>query len=158
MLSEAPGISVIVPTLNEAGVTGYEANTWQMFVGPAHMPEAIVTKLNAALVEIMQMPETQRHFVSLGMQPTTSTPQQAQDYLLLVYYPRPVPAGRRRPVAHVAEPVLQPADDCVLARHVSCARPSRVVALGRQTGGHRATGRAPRPRTRAGQAEAFRSG
>jgi tripartite-type tricarboxylate transporter receptor subunit TctC len=70
-----------VPTLNEAGVTGYEANTWQMFVGPAHMPEAIVTKLNAALVEIMQLPETQRHFVSLGMQPTTSTPQQAQDYI-----------------------------------------------------------------------------
>jgi tripartite-type tricarboxylate transporter receptor subunit TctC len=70
-----------VPTLNEAGVTGYEANTWQMIVGPAHMPEAVVTKLNAALVEIMQMPETQRHFVSLGMQPTTSTPQQAQDYI-----------------------------------------------------------------------------
>ena len=28
-----------VPTLNEAGVTGYEANTWQMMVGPARMPE-----------------------------------------------------------------------------------------------------------------------
>ena len=38
-----------VPTLEEAGVTGYEANTWQMMVGPAHMPEPIVTKLNAAL-------------------------------------------------------------------------------------------------------------
>jgi tripartite-type tricarboxylate transporter receptor subunit TctC len=70
-----------VPTLNEAGVTGYEANTWQMIVGPARMPEAVVAKLNAALVEFMQTPEAQRHFVSLGMQPTTSTPQQAQNYI-----------------------------------------------------------------------------
>ena len=38
-----------VPTLHEAGVTGYEANTWQMMVGPADMPEPIVAKLNAAL-------------------------------------------------------------------------------------------------------------
>ena len=38
-----------VPTLDEAGVTGYEANTWQMMAGPAHMPAPIVTKLNAAL-------------------------------------------------------------------------------------------------------------
>ena len=36
-----------VPTLDEAGVAGYEANTWQMMVGPAHMPAPIVTKLNA---------------------------------------------------------------------------------------------------------------
>lgn len=70
-----------VPTLNEAGVTGYEANTWQMIVGPARMPEPVVAKLNAALVEFMQTPEAQRHFISLGMQPTTSTPQQAQDYI-----------------------------------------------------------------------------
>jgi tripartite-type tricarboxylate transporter receptor subunit TctC len=70
-----------VPTLNEAGVTGYEANTWQMIVGPARMPEPVVAKLNAALIEFMQTPEAQKHFVSLGMQPTTSTPRQAQDYI-----------------------------------------------------------------------------
>ncbi len=70
-----------VPTLDEAGVAGYEANTWQMVVGPARMPEAIVAKLNAALADFMRTPEAQRHFISLGMQPTTSTPQQAQDYI-----------------------------------------------------------------------------
>ena len=43
-----------VPTLNEAGVTGYEANTWQMMVGPAHMPAPVVGKLNAALIDLMQ--------------------------------------------------------------------------------------------------------
>ena len=42
-----------VPTLHEAGVTGYEANTWQMMVGPARTPEPIVTRLNKALGEFM---------------------------------------------------------------------------------------------------------
>jgi tripartite-type tricarboxylate transporter receptor subunit TctC len=70
-----------VPTLNEAGVTGYEANTWQMMVGPSRMPAPVVIKLNAALADFMKMPETQQHFISLGMQPTSGTPQQAQDYI-----------------------------------------------------------------------------
>jgi tripartite-type tricarboxylate transporter receptor subunit TctC len=70
-----------VPTLNEAGITGYEANTWQMMVGPARMPEAVVAKLNAALADFMQTPQAQQHFISLGMQPTSGTPQQAQEHI-----------------------------------------------------------------------------
>ena len=70
-----------VPTLHEAGVTGYEANTWQMMVGPARMPEPVVTRLNQALGEFMRTSEAQKHFVSLGMQPKTSTPEEAHDYI-----------------------------------------------------------------------------
>ena len=66
-----------VPTLDEAGVTGYEANTWQLMAGPANMPVPIVTKLNAALADFMLTPEAQTHFKSLGMQPMTSTPAQS---------------------------------------------------------------------------------
>ena len=43
-----------VPTLHEAGVEGYEANTWQMMVGPARMPEPIVMRLNHALADFMR--------------------------------------------------------------------------------------------------------
>ena len=64
-----------VPTLSEAGVPGYEANTWQMMVGPAHMPAPVVAKLNAALDDFMLTPQAQQHFISLGMQPTTGTPE-----------------------------------------------------------------------------------
>ena len=70
-----------VPTLNEAGVAGYEANTWQMMVGPARMPGAVVAKLNGALADFMRTPQTQQHFISLGMQPTSGTPREAQDYI-----------------------------------------------------------------------------
>ena len=70
-----------VPTLNEAGVTGYEANTWQMMVGPARMPAPIVTKLNAALADFMRTPQAQQHFISLGMQPLIGTPEEAREYI-----------------------------------------------------------------------------
>lgn len=70
-----------VPTLAEAGVAGYEANTWQMMVGPARMPEPVVMRLNAALTEVMKTPEAQQYFTGLGMQPTTGTPAQAAEHI-----------------------------------------------------------------------------
>jgi tripartite-type tricarboxylate transporter receptor subunit TctC len=70
-----------VPTLHEAGVAGYEANTWQMMVGPAQMPAPVVGKLNAALADFMRTPQAQQHFISLGMQPLTSTPEEARNYI-----------------------------------------------------------------------------
>ena len=71
-----------VPTLDEAGVTGYEANTWQMMVGPPQMPEPIVQRLNGALASVMVTPEAQNYFTSLGMQPRTSTPKEAHEHIV----------------------------------------------------------------------------
>ena len=70
-----------MPTLHEAGVTGYEANTWQMMVGPAGMPEPIVARLNKALAEFMRTPEAQKYFIGLGMQPITGTPAEAAEHI-----------------------------------------------------------------------------
>ena len=70
-----------VPTLHEAGVTGYEANTWQMLVGPPRLPEPIVAKLNRALGDFMRTPEAQQFFTGLGMQPLTSTPAEAAEHI-----------------------------------------------------------------------------
>ena len=70
-----------VPTLHEAGVTGYEANTWQMMVGPAGMPEPIVARLNTALGDVMRTPEAQKYFTGLGMQPVTGTPAEAAEHI-----------------------------------------------------------------------------
>ena len=63
-----------VPTLDEAGVKGYEANSWQCVVGPAKMPAAIVMRLNKVLAEVVQEPASQAHFQRIGMQAGTSTP------------------------------------------------------------------------------------
>ena len=68
-----------VPTLHEAGVTGYEANTWQMMVGPARHAGADRGKLNQALVDFMLDAGGTEAFHSLGMQPMTGTPAERGD-------------------------------------------------------------------------------
>ena len=70
-----------VPTLHEAGVAGYEANSWQMMAGPANMPEPVLSRINKALADFMASPEAQKHFISLGMQPMTGTPAEAKEYI-----------------------------------------------------------------------------
>lgn len=70
-----------VPTLNEAGVSGYEANSWQMMVAPAGVPEPIVLQLNKALADFMLSPEAQKYFTSRGMQPMTGTPADAAAHI-----------------------------------------------------------------------------
>jgi tripartite-type tricarboxylate transporter receptor subunit TctC len=70
-----------VPTLNEAGAKGFDANSWQMFAAPAHLPEPILAKLNGAIGDFMHTPEAQQHFTSLGMEPKSGTPEQAQTYI-----------------------------------------------------------------------------
>lgn len=75
------GIVPNVPTLDEAGVKGYEANSWQCMVGPAKLPEAIVLRLNKALAEIIAEPASQAHFQRIGMQAGASTPAENAAYI-----------------------------------------------------------------------------
>ena len=70
-----------VPTMVEAGLTGYEANSWQSVVAPAKLPPPMVTALNGALTDFLAEPATKEHFVSLGMQPLSSTPEEFAAYL-----------------------------------------------------------------------------
>ena len=70
-----------VPTLNEAGAKGFDANSWQMFAAPPHLPEPILAKLNAAIGDFMRTPEARKHFMSLGMEPKSGTPDQAKAYI-----------------------------------------------------------------------------
>jgi tripartite-type tricarboxylate transporter receptor subunit TctC len=70
-----------VPTMAEAGVPGYEANSWQCILAPANLPAPIQAKLNAALVEVMKTPEASAFFVGLGMQPLWSTPAENAAYI-----------------------------------------------------------------------------
>jgi tripartite-type tricarboxylate transporter receptor subunit TctC len=69
------------PTMQEAGIAGYEANAWIAVVAPANTPTGIVTRLNKALGEITTSAETKAHFTQLGWQPATSTPQELGDYI-----------------------------------------------------------------------------
>jgi tripartite-type tricarboxylate transporter receptor subunit TctC len=57
-----------LPTLNEAGVTGYEVNTWIGFFAPARTPDAIAAQIEAAIKEALAMPDVRARFEQSGME------------------------------------------------------------------------------------------
>ena len=63
-----------VPTIAEAGVSGYEANNWWGILAPAGTPAGIIDKLNGEIAAIMALPETQKRFASEGAEPVITTP------------------------------------------------------------------------------------
>ncbi len=65
-----------VPTLDEAGVKGYDLRGWFCLLAPAGTPKEIVLKLNQELVRVITMPEVAEKLISLGADPETSTPQE----------------------------------------------------------------------------------
>ncbi|HWI38411.1 MAG TPA: tripartite tricarboxylate transporter substrate binding protein [Burkholderiales bacterium] len=65
-----------VPTLQEAGVPGYELAAWQGVIAPAGTPRPVVDKLNANIVKLLHEPETIARLTGDGGQIITSTPDQ----------------------------------------------------------------------------------
>ena len=65
-----------IPTIAEAGVPGYETNSWGGMVVPARTPRAIVTKLNAEINKALQSPELRERYAAIEAEPTGGTPEQ----------------------------------------------------------------------------------
>jgi tripartite-type tricarboxylate transporter receptor subunit TctC len=66
-----------VPTAVEAGFKEFgNVAEWYGMVAPARTPRAIVNRLNAALVRILNMPDVQERIRALGMAPSPSTPEE----------------------------------------------------------------------------------
>jgi tripartite-type tricarboxylate transporter receptor subunit TctC len=70
-----------VPTMIEAGVPGYEATTWTGVVAPVGMPRAIVTKLNAEIVQMVASPSYREKVTAIGSDPMSSTPEQFAEFI-----------------------------------------------------------------------------
>ena len=64
-----------IATVDESGVPGYELESWFGFMVPAGTPRPIVDRLNAALVQIIGMPDVQKAMLDVGLTPATSTPE-----------------------------------------------------------------------------------
>ena len=58
-----------VPTLDEAGVPGFEAVSWHLIVAPAKTPKDIVDKLNAEIKAVAAMPEVHDRMLKMGLMP-----------------------------------------------------------------------------------------
>jgi tripartite-type tricarboxylate transporter receptor subunit TctC len=55
-----------MPTLSESGLKGYEADTWYGLFAPAGTPPAIVQKLNADVVAVLNSPQILAFFAEQG--------------------------------------------------------------------------------------------
>jgi tripartite-type tricarboxylate transporter receptor subunit TctC len=65
-----------VPTIAEAGLSGYEAVLWQAIDAPAGTPTAIVTKVNTAINALLAETDTIAAMNKVGVEVQASTPQQ----------------------------------------------------------------------------------
>lgn len=70
--------SPLVPELPPVADTipGYEAITWFGLYGPKNLPGPVVTKINAAVNQVLKDKEVTDAFARLGIEPAGGTPQQ----------------------------------------------------------------------------------
>jgi len=73
-LKRMPGLPD-VPTLDEAGVKGYESLSWSGIVAPAATPKPVIAKLNAAIERVLAMPDVRKKFADLGVDPVGGPPE-----------------------------------------------------------------------------------
>jgi tripartite-type tricarboxylate transporter receptor subunit TctC len=70
-----------VPTIDEAGVPGFDAAIWLGIVAPAGTPQPIVDKLNAAINETIARPEIVAAWEKQGANPMTMTPAEFDAFI-----------------------------------------------------------------------------
>jgi tripartite-type tricarboxylate transporter receptor subunit TctC len=66
-----------VPTMAEAGAPGEEAETLLFVLFPAATPKEIVTAVHDAIGKIVQMPDIEKRFDTLGFRPMALTPEES---------------------------------------------------------------------------------
>ena len=70
-----------LPTVSEAGVPGYEAETWFGLLVPAGTPKEAIARLHAGVVHVLKLPDVVRQLDHAGLQVRTSTPEQQAAFI-----------------------------------------------------------------------------
>jgi tripartite-type tricarboxylate transporter receptor subunit TctC len=70
-----------VPTLDELGVKGQEAETMQGVLAPAGTPKEIVNLLQREIAVILAMPDIRERILTLGFEPSGNTPAEFGAYI-----------------------------------------------------------------------------
>jgi len=63
------------PTVQEAGVPGYEVTSWNGIGVPIGTPKAVVDKLNKAVSEALAQPDVKQRFAGMAVEPRPDTPE-----------------------------------------------------------------------------------
>ena len=68
-----------MPTVAEAGLTGFEATNWYGLMAPTGTPADIVARLNAEMLKLLQNPDVRAKMMAQGYEVTPSTPKEMGD-------------------------------------------------------------------------------
>lgn len=70
-----------VPTVDEAGVPGYDVTVWFGILAPAGTPREIIARLNTEMVKVMRSLEIMDRFQKAGVDTVASTPEEFGRFL-----------------------------------------------------------------------------
>ena len=70
-----------LPTMDEAGIKGFNLDAWAGLVAPAGTPPDVIKKLNAALRPIIDSPDAQKKFKNVGFEAFSSSPAELGDFI-----------------------------------------------------------------------------
>jgi tripartite-type tricarboxylate transporter receptor subunit TctC len=70
-----------LPTMDEAGIKGFNLDAWAGLVAPAGTPPDVIAKLNGALRKVIDSPDVQAKFKNIGFEGFSSTPEELGDYI-----------------------------------------------------------------------------
>ena len=65
-----------IPTFREQGLTNNDAVGWVGVFAPAHTPKPVIDRLSSAIVEAVRTPSIREKYLSVGVEPTGSTPEE----------------------------------------------------------------------------------
>ncbi|MFY8079833.1 MAG: tripartite tricarboxylate transporter substrate binding protein, partial [Limnohabitans sp.] len=64
-----------VPTMQEAGVSGYNASVWLGLLAPAGTPKDVVMKLNTEIAKVLSAADTKKELYAAGVEADISSPE-----------------------------------------------------------------------------------
>ena len=70
-----------VPTMQEAGVKGFQFTQWLALLAPAGTPQPVVARLNGALNAALGSSEVKEKFAQQGFEPFITSPEEARKFL-----------------------------------------------------------------------------
>ena len=65
-----------IPTMQEAGLAGYDLSSWQAMFAPAGTPPAIVARLQKDVAEMLKQPDSIKKLAELGLEPGGGKPEE----------------------------------------------------------------------------------
>jgi tripartite-type tricarboxylate transporter receptor subunit TctC len=70
-----------LPTLDESGFKGFDAQQWYGVVGPAGMQPAVVRQLNETLAQVLKSPDLREKLAVEAIEPLVMTPEQFANFI-----------------------------------------------------------------------------